>query len=45
MISKQQIGKCGELLVQFNLLSDGIESSQMTTDSGVDLFAYSQRTK
>lgn len=38
-LSKQQIGKCGELLVQFELLKHGVESSPMTTDSGVDLVA------
>jgi hypothetical protein len=40
-ITKQQIGRCGELLVQMKLLLNGIESSQMTTDSGIDLVAYS----
>lgn len=38
-----QIGRCGELLVQYHLLLNGIESSVMTTDSGVDLVAYSPR--
>lgn len=38
-----QIGRCGELLVQYHLLLHGIESSAMTTDSGVDLVAYSPR--
>lgn len=37
-----QIGRCGELLVQYRLLSHGIESSSMTTDSGVDLVAILQ---
>jgi len=45
MISKQQIGRCGELLVQFELLRSGIESAPMTTDSGIDLVAYSGRNK
>jgi hypothetical protein len=36
----RQIGKAGELLVQYRLLLIGIESSQMTTDAGVDLVAY-----
>ena len=36
-----QIGRCGEILVQYRLLKYGIESSQMTTDTGVDLVAYS----
>lgn len=35
-----QIGRCGELLVQYMLLLRGIESAPMTTDSGVDLVAY-----
>ena len=35
-----QIGKCGELLVQYRLLRHGIESSPMTTDAGIDLVAY-----
>jgi len=39
--STQQIGKCGELLVQYLLLRHGVESSPMTTDSGIDLVAYS----
>lgn len=44
---KRQIGKCGELLVQYRLLLRGIESAQMTTDAGIDLVAYApgaQRT-
>ena len=36
-----QIGRCGELLVQYKLLLRGVESAPMTTDSGVDLVAYS----
>jgi hypothetical protein len=39
-----QIGKCGELLVQYRLLLLGIESAPMSTDTGVDLVAYSSRT-
>jgi hypothetical protein len=31
----------GELLVQFKLLEFGIDSAAMTTDTGVDLVAYS----
>jgi hypothetical protein len=42
-LSKAQIGRCGELLVQFKLLKHGIESSPLTTDVGVDLVAYSPR--
>ena len=37
---KSQIGRCGELLVQYHLLRRGIESAPMTTDAGVDLVAY-----
>ena len=40
-----QIGKCGELLVQYELLRLGIESAPMTTDAGVDLVAYSPARK
>lgn len=40
-LTTQQIGKCGELLVQYRLLQNGIESAPMTTDSGIDLVAYS----
>ena len=40
-LATQQIGKCGELLVQYQLLQNGVESAPMTTDSGIDLVAYS----
>jgi len=40
-IRTAQIGRCGELLVQYRLLLCGVESAPMTTDSGVDLVAYS----
>jgi hypothetical protein len=40
-LSKAQIGRCGELLVQFKLLKYGIESSPLTTDAGIDLVAFS----
>ena len=39
-LSTAQIGKCGETLVQYRLLLSGIESAQMTTDTGIDLVAY-----
>lgn len=42
-LTTQQIGKCGELLVQYHLLQNGIESAPMTTDSGIDLVAFSQK--
>jgi len=41
--TKQHIGKAGELLVQYKLVKHGIDSSSMTTDSGIDLVAYSPR--
>jgi hypothetical protein len=44
-MTKQQIGKSGELLVQYKLLLHGIESSPLTTDSGIDLVAFSHRNK
>ena len=43
-LTTQQIGKCGELLVQYQLLQNGVESAPMTTDSGVDLVAYSNKS-
>ena len=43
VLSKAQIGRCGELLVQYRLLQLGIESSPMTTDSGIDLVVYSPK--
>ena len=42
-LAKAQIGKCGELLVQYMLLLRGIESAPMSTDTGVDLVAYSPK--
>lgn len=43
LLSTAQIGKCGELLVQYRLLLLGIESAPMSTDTGVDLVAYPPR--
>ena len=40
----QHIGAAVELLVQYKLLKFGIDSAAMTTDSGVDLVAYSPKT-
>jgi hypothetical protein len=40
-LTAQQIGRLGELLVQYELLRCGIDSALMTTDAGVDLVAYS----
>ena len=42
-LSTAQIGKCGELLVQYRLLMLGIESAALSTDSGIDLVAYSPK--
>ena len=39
----QHIGAAGELLVQYKLLKHGIDSASMTTDSGIDLVAYSPK--
>jgi hypothetical protein len=44
-MTKQQIGKSGELLVQYKLLLHGIESSPLTTDSGIDLVASRTGTR
>jgi hypothetical protein len=40
-LTTAQIGKCGKILVQYRLLLLGIESAPMSTDTGVDLVAYS----
>ena len=42
-LSAQQIGRCGELLVQYKLLLFGIEASRLPTDSGIDLVGFSNR--
>ena len=44
-MNNQQIGRCGELLLQYKLLLLGIESSHMKTGSGIDLVAYSSRNR
>ena len=43
MRTTQQIGSAGELLVQYQLLRQGIDSAALTTDSGIDLVAYSSK--
>ncbi|MCK5073016.1 MAG: hypothetical protein KAQ98_06285, partial [Bacteriovoracaceae bacterium] len=43
MKTTQHIGKAGELLVQYKLVKYGIDSAAMTTDSGIDLVAYSPK--
>jgi hypothetical protein len=40
-LSTLQIGAAGVLLIQYRLLRIGIESAPMTTDTGIDLVAYS----
>jgi hypothetical protein len=40
-LSTAQIGRCGELLVQYELLMLGVESAALSTDAGIDLVAYS----
>ncbi len=42
-MNSQQIGRAGELLVQFLLLREGIESAELTTDAGIDLVAFAPR--
>jgi len=42
-LTTAQIGRAGELLVQAQLLLHGIESAPLTTDTGIDLVAYSPR--
>ncbi len=42
-LSTAQIGRCGELLVQYELLLRGIESASLSTDAGVDLVAYAPK--
>jgi hypothetical protein len=44
-LTTQQIGKLGELLVQYKLLQNGIESAHLTTDAGIDLVAYTHGSK
>lgn len=44
-LTTAQIGRSGELLVQYRLLKEGIESAPMTTDSGIDLVTYAPRQK
>ncbi|OAI04210.1 hypothetical protein [Methylomonas methanica] len=44
-LSTQQIGKLGELFIQYRLLQYGIESAHLTTDAGIDLVAYSSQGK
>lgn len=44
-LTTQQIGRLGELLVQYELLRYGIESAPVTTDTGVDLVAYSENRR
>lgn len=43
--TKAQIGRAGELLVQQRLLLCRIDSASLTTDTGIDLVAYSRKQK
>ena len=45
LMKTTQIGKCGELLVQYRMLMRGVESAHLTTDAGIDLVAYSSKMK
>ena len=40
-----QIGRCGEILVQYRLLKHGIDSAPMTTDYGIDLVAFAPQSE
>lgn len=40
-MSTQHIGAAGEILVTYRLLKHEVDSARLTTDSGVDLVAYS----
>lgn len=40
-LTSRQIGRCGELFVQYKLLKYGVDSSNLTVDVGIDLVAYS----
>ncbi|WP_447742947.1 hypothetical protein [Variovorax boronicumulans] len=44
-LTTAQIGRYGELLVQYELLSRGVESAPMSTDTGIDLVAFSPASK
>lgn len=44
-MNNHQIGRGGELLVQYKLILMGIDSSLMKTGSGIDLVAYSKRSR
>lgn len=37
----RHIGAAGELLVQYKLIKEGVDSALMTSDAGIDLVAYS----
>ena len=44
-LNTQQVGKLGELFIQYRFLQFGVESEHLTTDAGIDLVAYSPRRK
>lgn len=39
-LNNQQIGRCGELFVQYILLKHGVDSAPLTIDTGIDLVAF-----
>ena len=41
--STRHIGAAGELLVQYKLLKEKVDSARLTTDAGIDLVAYSPK--
>ena len=43
-ITNHQIGRCGELLVQYRLLMQGINSANLAIDHGIDLVAFRHKS-
>ena len=43
-LSTAHSGRCGELLVQFELLLRGVDSAPLYTDAGIDLVAYASKS-
>ena len=43
ILTTRHIGSAGELLVQYKLAKRGIDTARLTTDSGIDLVAYSNK--
>jgi hypothetical protein len=44
-LSTAHIGRCGELLVQYELLLRGVDSAPLCTDAGIDLVAYAPNSR